>query len=201
MDIALFDFDGTITDCDTFTAFVKKAIPRKRLRVGRLLLGPLILGHRYGLVSSSYLRQKIVHVGFKGLKLQEIDEIGRQHAEKFIPKVLRPEAVERLKWHQERGDRILIVSASLNVYLEPWCENMGYELCCAELEHNNGLLTGLYVKGDCSGIKKVERIREVVDLGEYEHVYAYGDTEEDIEMLNLADYKYFRFQQGRAHGN
>ncbi|MFP3361972.1 hypothetical protein R0K17_32220, partial [Planococcus sp. SIMBA_143] len=48
-------------------------------------------------------------------------------------------------------------------------------------------------ESDYDGIKKVERIREVIDLDEYEHVYAYGDTEEDIDILNLADYKYFRW--------
>ena len=55
MDIALFDFDGTITNCDTFTPFVKAVIPRRRMRVGKILLTPLIIGHRYGLLSSSYI--------------------------------------------------------------------------------------------------------------------------------------------------
>gem|GEM_PF-4072829 len=31
MDIALFDFDGTITHCDTFTPFVKRAIPQHQI--------------------------------------------------------------------------------------------------------------------------------------------------------------------------
>ena len=43
MNLALFDFDGTITECDTFTPFIKKAIPRSRMIVGRLLLMPSIL--------------------------------------------------------------------------------------------------------------------------------------------------------------
>lgn len=40
MDIALFDFDGTITYQDTFTQFIKTAIPKRRQKWGRILLAP-----------------------------------------------------------------------------------------------------------------------------------------------------------------
>ena len=195
MDIALFDFDGTITNCDTFTPFVKAVIPRKRMRVGKILLTPLIIGHRYGLLSSSYIRQKIVQVGFKNLPVSDTAELGRKHADAFIPNVLRPEAIERLNWHKARGDRIVIVSASLTVYLGPWCEKMGFELCGVNLEEREVLLTGHYLDGDCTGRKKVERIRALIKLDEFEHIYAYGDTAEDIEMLDLADSKFFNWEK------
>ena len=195
MNIALFDFDGTITNCDTFTPFVKAVIPRKRMRVGKILLTPLIIGHRYGLLSSSYIRQKIVQVGFKNLPVSDTAELGRKHADAFIPNVLRPEAIERFNWHKTRGDRIVIVSASLTVYLGPWCEKMGFELCGVNLEEREGLLTGHYLDGDCTGRKKVERIRALIKLDEFEHIYAYGDTAEDIEMLDLADSKFFNWEK------
>mgnify|MGYP003117244216 FL=1 len=195
MDIALFDFDGTITNCDTFTPFVKAAIPRKRMRVGKILLTPFMIAHKYSLLSSSYIRQKVVRVGFKNLPVLDIAELGHKHAESFIPNVLRPEAIERLNWHKARGDRILIVSASLAVYLGPWCEKMGFELCGVNLEEREGLLTGHYLDGDCTGRKKVERIRALINLDEFEHIYAYGDTAEDIEMLDLADSKFFNWEK------
>lgn len=195
MNLALFDFDGTITDCDTFTPFVKKVIPAERMRWGRLLLAPSILGYRLGLVSSSRIRQQIVKVGLAGYSKDAIDEKGRLHANNFIPPVLRPEAMERLQWHQQQGDRIIIVSASLDVYLKPWCEQMGFELSCAELEVANAKLTGRYCGGDCSGQAKAERVKAMVDLTQYNTVYAYGDTKEDDELLALADEKYFQWRK------
>ena len=48
------------------------------------------------------------------------------------------------------------------------------------------------VHGDCSGPRKVTRIRERYDLAEYAHVYAYGDTADDREMLALAHTKCFQ---------
>lgn len=195
MDIALFDFDGTITQCDTFTPFVKSVIPRNRMRLGQVILAPLIIGHRYGLVSSSYVRQKVIQVGFKGLSVSTLVKLGRQHADTFIPKVLRPQAIERLKWHKNHGDRILIVSASLTVYLDPWCKTMGFEVCGVNLEEKDGYLTGRYADGDCTARKKADRIRAVANLDEYEHIYAYGDTLEDNEMLDLADTRYFNWEK------
>ena len=165
------------------------------MRVGKILLTPLIIGHRYGLLSSSYIRQKIVQVGFKNLPVSDTAELGRKHADAFIPNVLRPEAIERFNWHKTRGDRIVIVSASLTVYLGPWCEKMGFELCGVNLEEREGLLTDHYLDGDCTGRKKVERIRALIKLDEFEHIYAYDDTAEDIEMLDLADSKFFNWEK------
>ena len=40
MNLALFDFDGTITDNDSFTAFLYVAATRQRLFWGKVLLVP-----------------------------------------------------------------------------------------------------------------------------------------------------------------
>lgn len=96
---------------------------------------------------------------------------------------------------KSRGDRILIVSATLTVYLDPWCKKLGFEACGVNLEEKHGQLTGRYLDGDCTARKKADRIRSVANLDEYDHVYAYGDTVEDNEMLDLADTKYFNWEE------
>ncbi|MCL5049684.1 MAG: HAD-IB family hydrolase [Firmicutes bacterium] len=193
MNLALFDFDGTITDCDTFTPFIKKVVPPERMRWGRLFLAPSIIGYRAGLVSSSRIRQLVVKTGLKGFSKKALEEEGLLHAREFIPSVIRPEARERLQWHQSQGDRIVVVSASLDVYLRPWCEQMGFDLHCVELEIVDDILTGRYLGGDCTGLGKVERVRKLLDLSSFKKIYAYGDTKEDDELLAIADEKYFQW--------
>ena len=85
-----------------------------------------------------------------------------------------------------------MVSASLDVYLAPWCEARNLLYICTTLEERNGRLTGRCVDGDCSGAEKVRRIRKRFDLSRYNLLYAYGDTPDDREMLELADRKYYR---------
>ena len=65
----------------------------------------------------------------------------------------------------------------------------------SELELKNNKLTGRYVSGDCSLGNKVKGIKRTLDLSAFETIFAYGDTEEDMPMLALADEKYFRWQR------
>ena len=89
---------------------------------------------------------------------------------------------------------MVVVSASLDVYLVEWCESAGVDLICTVLEEVDGTLTGRYQHGDCCGGEKVRRISQRYDLTRYSAVYAYGDTAEDREMLELADQKFYRWK-------
>lgn len=193
MNLALFDFDGTITHCDTFTPFMKEVIPSSRLFWGRLLLLPTLLGYRAGIFSASRVRQQVVRIGLKGFTKVDIHAQGKRYASQRLPTLLRPNALKRLKWHQDGGDRVIIVSASLDVYLKPWCEEMGIELICSELDFQDSLLTGEYRGEDCTGQEKAKRVLEKVNLSDYLKIYAYGDTKEDHELLELAHEKYYQW--------
>jgi HAD superfamily phosphoserine phosphatase-like hydrolase len=108
---------------------------------------------------------------------------------------VRAQALERIAWHKARGDRVVIVSAGLDVYFEPWGRAHGVDVICATLEVHGGRCTGRYVRGDCCGAEKARRVRERYPLGEYDTVHAYGDTEEDLEMLAMAHRQYFKWQE------
>ena len=193
--LALFDFDGTVTTSDTFTPFIRYAVDSKRMIVGRIVLAPLIIAHKFGLIHASPLRSWIVRIGFYGTRESEVRNLGLKYSRERLPELIRPKALERIRWHKERGDRIAIVSASLDIYLSDWCQQIGVDLICTEIEVCNGVVTGRYFQGDCSGIEKARRIREKYKLKEYEIIYAYGDTKEDEKMLELANKRYFRWQE------
>lgn len=195
MNLALFDFDGTITHSDTFTAFVKGAVSARQQRWGRFVLAPSVMGYRMGLVKATTIRQRLIKFAFKNVTSAWLDALGRDHAQNYLPTVVRAEAVERIEWHKQRGDRIVVVSASLEVYLKPWCEAMGIELIAVQLETVDGRLTGNYIDGDCTGLAKAERVKNHLELSVYDTVFAYGDTAEDRALLDLADRKFFRWRE------
>jgi hypothetical protein len=58
MNLALFDFDGTISFEDGSVPFVRFAA-RERIVVGSLLLSPLIVAYELGLVTATRLRAAI----------------------------------------------------------------------------------------------------------------------------------------------
>jgi len=194
MNLALFDFDGTITLGDTFRPFMSFAGGRARMALGTALLGPLVIGYELGWVHASRLRAAAAYICFRGRAEGEIAALGARYGQ-TLTRSFRPEALERLRWHKQRGDTVVVVSASLKPYLEGLCQEQEVELICTELEARRGVLTGRYLGGDCTGPEKARRVRARHDLARYADVYAYGDTREDAELLELATRRYYRWRE------
>ena len=68
----------------------------------------------------------------------------------------------------------------------------------SELISEQPKLSGFYQQGDCSLERKVSRVKAAFSLDEFESIYAYGDTHEDIPMLKLADYAMLNWIEWRA---
>ena len=193
MDLALFDFDGTITDRETFGPFVEAAVPRRRLAIGKCVLALLVIGYRLGLVPGTVVRAAVVRVGFSGLRVAALESTAEAFANDVLPTLLRPEALRRIDWHRQRGDRIIVVSGAFDLYLQPWCRRQGLELLCSVLDVRDGHLTGHYRGRQCVGAEKVHRVRQACDLASFRRSHAYGDTREDLELLSLAHDRYYRW--------
>lgn len=191
MDLALFDFDGTLTTRETFPDFMRYAVARPRWMVGAVLLAPVVFGYRRGWVAGNPTRAGIVQVGLRGVDAARLRRQGEAFAREVLPGVLRPEAMARLAWHRGRGDRIVVVSGGLDVYLAPWCAAQGVELQCSVLAERNGRITG-YAGAQCVGEEKARRVRALCDPQAYTAVHAYGDTHEDHAMLAMAHHRTYR---------
>jgi phosphatidylglycerophosphatase C len=191
VNLALFDFDGTVTTRDTFKPFLYYAAGRTRATLGTAVLGPIVAAHKAGFVTGTRLRRAAAYVCFRGRSEAEIDEMGERYSRQLDPQV-RPEMLTKIRWHQTQGDEVAVVSASLAPYLRFWCARVGIERISTELEARAGILTGRYAGGDCTGQEKARRVRARYDLSRYPTVYAYGDTPEDAELLALAHRRFFR---------
>lgn len=195
MDLALFDFDGTITTTDSWTPFMRLAAPLMP-RLGRALAGaalvPVAVGYRAGMLSASRGRTLAARAIFAGASPDQIRRLGETYAAETIPPQVRPEVLARIESHRTRGDEVVVVSAALDVYLAPWCRAHALPVICTVLEERSGRLTGRYESGDCAGPEKARRIRARYDLARYSRVVAYGDSGEDREMLELATEKWYR---------
>lgn len=192
MNLALFDFDGTITTREMLPAFVYSAVPPARLRIGKLLLAPWVAGYKLGWVSGISIREKIARAGFRGMREADYLAAGERFAREALPLVLRPEAMARIAWHKAQGDTIVVVSGGFDVYLSHWCRAHGLELICSKLEVADGALTGRYEGAQCVRDEKPRRVRERYALGDFDVVYAYGDTPEDFALLEIADHRWYR---------
>jgi len=85
---------------------------------------------------------------------------------------------------------VVLVSASIDVYLGPLCKLLNIELICTETQIKNGMVTGYYSTPDCSSEQKKLRVHQQYTLQHYHQIYAYGNSSEDLDMLSLATHPY-----------
>ncbi|MBQ4888308.1 hypothetical protein A9267_04605 [Shewanella sp. UCD-FRSSP16_17] len=194
MNIALFDFDGTITEKDTYTPFIHFSVPKWRRIVCTILLLPVIVLYKCKLIGGSTTRSIVSFFAFCGRNKKAVYTQGKDYAQ-TLDQLVMTQANKRLQWHRAQGDIIVIVSASLDTYLTPWCDKHQFQLICATLNTKGQRLTGTYKNGDCSGAEKARRVSAEFNLDSFDTVYAYGDTDEDKQLLALADVGFLNWQQ------
>ncbi|QQX81339.1 HAD-IB family hydrolase [Shewanella sp. KX20019] len=198
MKLALFDFDGTLTRHDMYTRFILYSASPVRLVLGSIFLSPLYALYRLRIIPARKLRPLVSYCAFVGRDKAVITTLGKQYALNVIPLSIRPEMLAALKRHQAEGADVVLVSASLDLYLRPWCESMGITLICSEMSVKRGRYSGFYVSGDCSCEMKATKVQTQFTLSDYAEVFAYGDTDEDLAMLAIADHA---FMNGIKHGS
>jgi HAD superfamily hydrolase (TIGR01490 family) len=95
-----------------------------------------------------------------------------------------------LRWHASEGHEIVIVSASLDVYLAEVARQLDVTavLCTTlEVDRETGVVTGRLVGGNCRGPEKATRLRGHLALGGAPaQLWAYGDSSGDRELLAMA---------------
>jgi len=190
--LALFDFDGTITTKDSFIEFIRYYSSNQKLLLGILLLFPRMVLFKLGFISNWKAKEYVLTWFFKDESTSEISREAHHFCDKIVPKLLKKEALLKLEEHKANGDKVILVSASAEYWLTPWTKSTGIELIGTKLEVKDGKLTGKIAGYNCYGIEKVNRIKERIDLSEFDNVYAYGDSRGDKEMLALADYPSYR---------
>lgn len=103
VNIAFFDFDGTITQNDAFTPFIYRTANPKRIKWGKLMLLPYIVGYKLEFISGSVIRSKIFKFGFQGVDAALLREAGLEYSQNDLPQVLRPNAMQQINWHLALG--------------------------------------------------------------------------------------------------
>jgi HAD superfamily hydrolase (TIGR01490 family) len=192
MNIAFFDFDGTITTNDSLLRFIRFAVGDVKFLVGLTVLSPILILYKLKLIPNHRAKQIMLSYFFKGMNAELFLKIANEYSLSHIQKIIRPKAMERIQWHHDNGDCVVVVSASLECWLRPWCQQNKLELIGTQLEIKANQVTGKLLTKNCYGIEKVNRIRQNYNLNDYETIYAYGDSRGDKEMLKLAHEKYYK---------
>lgn len=189
--LALFDLDGTITTRDTMFAFVLHCRGPVRTALGLVWLSPWLVGYVLKLVPNDVAKRRLVRHFLAGASRAEIAAWSASFAD-AVDAMVRPGARERLQWHREQGHDLVLVSASLDLWVRPWAERHGLRLLCTEGRFDGDRFSGDWATPNCHGPEKEARIRAAMALDDYARIWSYGDSSGDAEMLALAHESSFR---------
>lgn len=190
--IAFFDFDGTITTKDSLIDFIRFAIGDLKFLWGMFFLSPMLILYKLRLIPNDQAKQKMLSYFFKNMVKADFIHLANEYSLKRIKHILRPKAMERIAWHKQRKHEIVIVSASIESWLKPWCDDHSLALIATKLEFKHNTITGKFATKNCYGIEKVTRIKNLYNLNNYQYIYAYGDSLGDKDLLALSDEKFYQ---------
>lgn len=186
--IAVFDFDGTLTNKDTMFDFIEFACGRTKLWLGLIIFAPMIAIMFMKIIDNNRCKQILLSWYFKGMKYRDFKTLGVKYASK-VQSILRPDTIELLHKHQAKGDTIYVISASIKEWVAPICMSLGInKVLATEFESDdNGILTGKFSKRNCFGQEKVNRLQEIEPNRSGYYLYAYGDSRGDREMFAFSN--------------
>ncbi|MCP4213488.1 MAG: HAD-IB family hydrolase [bacterium] len=190
--LALFDFDGTITAKDSFVDFLKYAVGKPRFYMGMALMSPMMALFFAKLFPAAKMKAMVISHFFKGMREDRFKEIATEYANGPLNSLVKQSALDRIAWHKKEGHTIAVVSASFFYWIQPWCNKHNLPLLASTLEIKDSKLTGKLSGKNCKNEEKVRRIKEHFNLENFNHIYAYGDSSGDTEMLALADEPFYR---------
>lgn len=190
--IAAFDFDGTLTRRDTMVPFLAYVHGRRKLATALADVGPAALSARArrppgGPHHRDLTKERLLARLFAGDSAERVADAGRSFADR-LPGRLHPRGRERLAWHRDQGHELVIVSASLLPYLEPFGDAHGiHHVIGTGLEDDGaGRLTGRIVGPNVRGPEKAVRLEAWLAGERPLQLYAYGNSSGDTELLALA---------------
>ncbi|HTJ49887.1 MAG TPA: HAD-IB family hydrolase [Cyclobacteriaceae bacterium] len=190
--LALFDFDGTITTKDTFLEFIKFYHGKTKFILGFLILSPIMVMMILKLIPNWRGKEIVLTWFFKGEDLNHFNQQAEKFCSQIVPSLLRPQALTELEKYKQNSTTVLVVSASAQNWVEPWCKSIGVECLATKLEVKSSKLTGKLQGKNCFGEEKVVRIKERLDLSTFEKIAAYGDSSGDTQMLAIATEKFYK---------
>lgn len=187
--IAAFDFDGTMTRRDTLVPFLTVVAGRSTVAAALAAESPRLAYAATGRGDRDAAKERVLQRVLAGRDHDGIAAAGRRFGDRLVRTTISAHARDRVAWHRRAGHEVVIVSASLDVYLVEVAERLGIgHVLSTSLEvDDDGRCTGRLQGRNCRGAEKVARLQTLF-AGDEVELWAYGNSGGDEQMLALAQH-------------
>ena len=206
--VAAFDFDGTLIDGGSAWRFLVAMVGPVPVGLAAVVLAVKLA--RAALLGGSAADEAKEALFRRTLAGQPVEALAPRAAAFGLAhyrRRARADVRERLEWHRSQGHRLVIVSASPELYVGAVGKELGVDDVIATrlAVGRDGLLTGRYEGRNCRGTQKLARLEQwmrssvLSGTGDGANVsragrnfqrpflWAYGNSAGDVPMLVAAD--------------
>jgi phosphatidylglycerophosphatase C len=188
--VAVFDLDGTLTWRDTLVPFLVAYLrrhPRRLPRCWRLpfaVFGFLALDRDRGM-----LKSRLVRMVMGGDARADIEPFAAAFVASMPgSRAFRPAALAELEARRRAGDRLVLLSASPDLYVPRIADLLGFDAAiCTELEWREERLDGRLKTPNRRGAEKSRCLAQLRLQYPGMKIMAYGNSASDLPHLREAD--------------
>ncbi|MFO0810228.1 MAG: HAD-IB family hydrolase [Gemmataceae bacterium] len=198
--LAVFDLDGTLLTRDSFLPFLLGyGLRRRRLRA--LAVTPFYLAlYASRLMSDRSAKQGLLVAYFRGESADAIADHADRFCETWVAKRLRAEVIERLRYHQSAGHRVVLLSASPDIYVSAIGKALGIgEVIATRVTFDGDTCVGRIDGANCKGAAKIAAVQELLKAERPPGgSSAYGDSRHDVPLLKWVQHGFLVSRRGLA---
>lgn len=187
--IVVFDLDVTLTRYDTFLPFVIGYLryQRKRRSLSLWRLASLLKFWRWG--DRTWVKTQVLRAFVGGQKRERLEAWADRFVEELLDAAMREQGVSQLRRHQEEGARVILASASFDIYVTRLAHRLGINEVLATRTAWNARRRLVGMDGEnCRDQEKLRRLRALDGMpDDGAGVTAYSDSHADLPLLSWAE--------------
>ena len=187
--VALFDLDGTLTWRDTLLPYLTGFLLRRPWRVARLWGAPYAL-YRFWLDRDhGALKSQMIHMIMGGAPRRVIEAWSEHFVAALKPRNrFRPLGLAVVEAHRSAGDRLVLMSASPDLYVPKIGQLLGFErTLCTEILWDGERLDGRLASANRRGEEKARCLEWLRQQYRGVPIIAYGNSSSDLDHMRAAD--------------
>lgn len=187
--VTVFDLDKTLPHRDSYLSYPAGFLLRYPWRILRCLPLPwAVLRYAVGRLDNTALKQRFLHAILGDARKQDVNAWTAVFVDRLLARGLCRQGVQVLERHRQRGDLLVLLTASFDLYVEEVGRRLGFHhIACTKAEWVGERLSGNLAGPNHRGSEKVEWLLRFKQAHPDGVIIAYADHHSDIALLELAD--------------
>jgi HAD superfamily hydrolase (TIGR01490 family) len=194
MEVAFFDFCGTLVKINTLGMFVDFTISDRR--VGLQKLRKILFNSRRILSKLKICSSRTIEIKcLSGISEEILEDIAKYFYHNVIIKNFNDDLIKKVYNLRDYGFKVIIMSGALNIYLKYLPEDLPVDfIVSTDLKFNKNKCSGEVLGVDTIGmgkLKKLEAVYEDYNSIDFKKSYFFTDNLSDKPILKIVGNPFF----------